>query len=103
MIDGNGAKSHKQRIREWAAIYAQHKAFCYEHFQDGRADTIIAEAKHMAKVTTLGAIQALDLCMQIEMEFPKRLAEVLDRAREHPNGELVGIAQYIRHLRNTGG
>lgn len=88
-------------IAEWARTFAKHKALCHEFF-GGRSDAIIEQSKLLSKNTTLGPIEALDLCMQIEVEFPNRIEEFLDRSGLHPNGRLVGLQQYITHVRKNG-
>lgn len=85
----------------WAQQYAQHLAFCHEYF-GGKADNIITQSKRLASESPLGNIQALDVCMQIEAEFPGRIEEIVESSFEHPQGALIGLSQYITHLRNNG-
>lgn len=92
---------HRRRLKEWAYTLAEHKIFCYEYF-GGRADTVIEYSEKLKEDTELGSIQMLDICMQIEAEFPNRIEEIYDRAQLHPNGMLIGLSQYIRHIRNNG-
>lgn len=101
MLDGADIAPGAKELRKWAYQYAERKAFCHEYF-GGRADAIMAHAKQFATDTSAGPIQSLDICMQVEAEFPGRLEEFLDKAREHPNGALVGLGQYIRYVRNFG-
>lgn len=90
------------KVAAWALEYQVHIKLCQEFFET-RADVIVSESKKISNVTTLGPIQAIDICMQIEAEFPKRLEEVLERADQHPNGILIGLVQFITYLRTTGG
>ncbi len=92
--------SKRKKKALWARNYAKRRAFNQEFF-GGRGDTILEQSKILTKESEVGPIAALDLCMQIEAEFPNRVEEVIDRAGEHPNGRLPGIGQYIRHLRKT--
>lgn len=92
----------QNKVKLWAFNYGKRKAFCHEFFE-GRSDTVIEQSVILAKTEGLGHIQCLDVCMQIEAEFPGRVEEIMDRAGEHPNGRLPGLGQYIRHLRNTDG
>jgi hypothetical protein len=92
---------YERARRRWAFNYAQHKAFCIEYFE-GRADTIFEQAKLMQEQTMLGPIEALDICMQIEAEFPKRVEEFVDRSGEHPGGRIIGLIQYMTHVRTNG-
>ncbi len=92
---------HK-KVEVWARNYAKRKAFCHEFFE-GRSDIVIEQSAIFSKEANVGSIQALDICMQVEAEFPGRIEEAVDRAGEHPNGRIVGMGQYIRHLRQTSG
>ena len=90
------------KVALWAHNYAKRRAFCHEYF-GGRSDAIIAQSVIFSDTAETGRIQALDICMQIETEFPGRVEEIMDRAGLHPNGRIVGLGQYIRHIRRTSG
>ncbi len=98
----NPLLDNRLKIKLWARNYGKRKAFCHEFFE-GRSDMVIEQSTILAKTEGLGHIQCLDICMQVEAEFPGRIEEVMDKAGEHPNGRIVGLGQYIRHLRKTSG
>ena len=90
------------KVDLWAHNYAKRRAFCHEFFE-GRSDIVIEQSVILSDTEETGRIQSLDICMQVEAEFPGKVEEIMDRAGEHPNGRLVGLGQYIRHLRRTDG
>jgi len=91
----------EDEIWKWAQTFAQHKAFCHEYF-GGRADLVIEQARLLQEESAVGPTACLDLCMQIEAEFPGRIEEFIGRSEEHPQGRIIGLMQYIVHVRKYG-
>jgi hypothetical protein len=100
-LNGPRPMTVPKMVWEWAREYAQHKAICHEFFE-GRADTVIEQAKILAEHTEAGAIGSLDICMQVEAEFPGRIEEFVSKSEEHPQGRLIGLMQYISYIRQHG-
>jgi len=93
---------YERARRLWALNYSKHIEFCQEFFE-GRADIVMDQGKLLSSETSLGQIESLDICMQIEAEFPGRVEEFVDRSGEHPGGRIIGLIQYMTHIRNTSG
>lgn len=89
------------QVWKWASEYSKHLALCRDFFE-GRADAVIEAGKDLYETTNLGAISALDICMQVEAEFPKRVEEFYEQASRHPQGAVIGMMQYIAHVRRNG-
>ena len=89
-------------LQIWKKQLFGHLDLCYEYFPEKRADIIVEQAKILKDRSTAGAIQTLDICMQIEEEFPGRIEEFVTEAQRHPQGPLIGLSQYIRYQRNRG-
>lgn len=90
-MDDNGASLVKKR---WELLYQARRSFCQEWF-GGRADVIFAQAELIRLNTHLGPFQSLDICMQVEAEFPGRVQEIVEKAIEHPSGILSGMMSII--------
>lgn len=83
----------------WRRQYTMHLQFCHNQFES-RAETVIQQSKVVSGLTHLGPIQALDVCMQVEAEFPGRVQEFIGRAFLIPGfgfvSALIGLIQQAR-------
>lgn len=97
-MDDNGVSKIQKR---WDLHYKARRAFCQEWF-GGRADTIFAQAEVIRLNTHIGPFQSLDICMQIEAEFPGKVEEFIERAMGVPSGVIQGLMSVITLERLRG-
>lgn len=94
--------SEEDNIHHWAHHLEDEIAKCYNTFQE-RGDKVYDASKELTIKSPMGAIQSLNICMQIEAEFPGRLEECLERADMVANfsgcGIMNGLISAIRYMR----
>lgn len=91
----------KAKVDSWRRAMIKEIDMVYTVFEEPRSDAILLAAerlKHLAK-DRIGSLQSIDICVQIEEEFPGRVQEFVEEAYKHPNGVLHGLGQYIRYQR----
>lgn len=91
----------KARISIWKKAMIREMDMVYTVFTEKRADAIMLAAERLKHLGggSVGSIQSIDLCVQIEEEFPGRVQEFVEEAYKHPDGMLVGLGQYIKYQR----
>ena len=89
------------KLQRWKHQMAKEMDMVYTIFTEPRADAVVRSAKKLKDFSDgkVGAIAAVDLCVQIEEEFPGRIDEFIEEATKHPNGVLHGLGQYVRYQR----
>jgi hypothetical protein len=91
----------RAKVDRWKQAMLQEMDNVYTIFQEPRADAVMLAAERLRHLagTSIGAIQAIGICTQIEGEFPGRVQEFVEEAHKHPNGMIHGLGQYIRYQR----
>lgn len=91
-------KAMKKRVMQWAEELQLQIEISKETFQD-RHNAVYDTSKHLSEISSAGPIQALNICMQIEDEFPGKVEEFVARAEESKGGVLFGLQAMIAAYR----
>ncbi len=84
-----------QNSLKWARMLHEQIEISKETFQE-RHDAVYESSKFLSDNAVAGPIQALNICMQIEMEFPGRIEEFVERSQKSRMGMLYGLMILIR-------